>query len=298
MKRRALEVEPGEAGTPLGRFLARRLELSDEHAARLVAEGAAYVNGRRAHDAQLKLAAGQKVLAVLEERGQSVLDEPQPPPAAVELLFENAALVAVAKPAGIPTQGTEMRQRGSLLDVVRTQLRREVWLVHRLDRETSGVVLFALTRAAAARLNAQFRAGTVQKRYLAITPPNLPERGEIDLPISRDPGRPGRMRASRKAHGAAALTRYERLFATEAFAGAALTPLTGRTHQLRAHLRALDAPIAGDVLYGGARTLGGIDAPRCLLHAHALRLDGAPELLAPVPADLRRFFEAAAAPLP
>jgi 23S rRNA pseudouridine1911/1915/1917 synthase len=159
-------------------------------------------------------------------------------------------------------------------------------LVHRLDRETSGVTVFGKHPKATARLAAAFREGRAKKEYRAVTSPGLPEAGLIDLPLSKDPSRPGRFRASARANGVSAVTRYLRLYDSAEVSVVALYPETGRTHQLRAHLAALGHPILGDTLYGGRE--GG----RCLLHAHRLEIDGW-TVEAPVPDDVARWFSSA-----
>jgi 23S rRNA pseudouridine1911/1915/1917 synthase len=164
-------------------------------------------------------------------------------------------------------------------------------LVHRLDRETSGVVLFGKTKVATSELAGAFRRGQVEKTYLAVTRPGLAREGSVDLPLSRDPSRPGRFRATRAAHGVPALTEWRLLFSGP-FCLVELRPRTGRTHQLRAHLTALGAPIAGDVRYGGAKSLAGLPAERCLLHAWTLRL-GELRVEAPLPPDIQVFFDRA-----
>jgi 23S rRNA pseudouridine1911/1915/1917 synthase len=167
--------------------------------------------------------------------------------------------------------------------------------VHRLDRETSGVTVFGKTPAATTDLARQFREGAARKRYLAAVKPGLAPSGRIDLPLSKDPSRPGRYRATRAANGVPALTEYARLFESADHALVSLLPRTGRTHQLRAHLTALGCPIAGDRRYGGQEVVAGAPAGRCLLHAHALAVtsSGAPRLfVAPLPPDLARVFEA------
>ncbi|MFZ5470259.1 MAG: RluA family pseudouridine synthase [Myxococcota bacterium] len=294
MKRRSLQVEKTEAGSALSSFLARTLKVSRAQAEHLVTLGAVYVDGRRCLEAKRVLRAGQKVTAVLEESGRGGL-EPARPSLPLAVLYEDEELLAANKPPGLSAQPTPGRVGESLLDLVSAHLGRDAGLVHRLDRETSGVTVFAKTKAATSALAAQFREGAVRKRYLAATMPGLPERGTIELPIAKDPTRPGRQRALRHGNGKPAVTDFERLFADEVYCLVALFPRTGRTHQLRAHLRALDAPILGDALYGGPKGAGGLSAPRVLLHAQALVLahprTKAPVLLeAPVPHDLARFF--------
>ncbi|MHB8878457.1 MAG: RluA family pseudouridine synthase [Myxococcaceae bacterium] len=297
MKRRAIRVTGKQAGEQLDALLCATLGVTSSDARRLVEAGAVYVDGRRCKLPHRALEAGQTVMAVLEETGQSALAE-APAPLPLRVLFEDTHLIAVDKPPGVTAQPTASRSGESLADLVSDRLGRPAGLVHRLDRQTSGVTVFGKTGAATSALAAEFREGRARKRYLAATGPGLPPRGEIDLPLSKDPSRPGRWRASKKANGIEALTLFERLFEGEGFCLVALFPRTGRTHQLRAHLTALGAPILGDALYGGAKAAGGIEAGRCLLHAQALAIRHpatSKEILveAPLPEDLAAYFSLA-----
>ncbi len=294
MKRRSMRVEAAHQGMTLARFLEGQLGTGAAQALEWVKAGAVYVDGRRALVPALPLRSGQTVMAVLEESGRGGLEVAEAP-APLQVLFEDSAVLAVAKPAGVLAQPSPGRQGSSLLDQVSAYLGRPAGLVHRLDRDTSGVTVFGKSAAATSALAAQFREGTARKRYLAATGPGLPEEGEVDLPLSKDPSRPGRFRASDKANGVPAFTSYLRLASGPDHCLVALFPRTGRTHQLRAHLAALGAPILGDSLYGGASEASGLSASRCLLHAQALALrhptTGAPwRAEAAVPADLLAFF--------
>ena len=302
MKRRSFQAAGALSRLPLAGALAQELALPPAEARALVEAGCVYVAGKRCRDPRAPLLHAPVVMVVLEEGGQSAL-APAPPPPALRVLNEDAALVAVDKPPGVTAQPTEARVGESLVDLVSAHLGRPAGLVHRLDRETSGVTVFGKTPAATSALAAQFREGLAKKRYLAACGPGLPARGTVDLPLSKDPARPGRYRATREANGVPALTHYETLHAGAHFCLVLLLPQTGRTHQLRAHLTALGAPILGDARYGGAREAGGLPAPRCLLHAQVLELahplSGAPlRLVAPVPEDLARFFAAAGVAVP
>ncbi|QRK08941.1 RluA family pseudouridine synthase [Archangium violaceum] len=304
MKRRTFRVEAAHVNRALGEALAAELGVPREEAARLVGVGAVYVAGRRSRDAGTRLTAGQVVTVVLEEGGQSPLAAAAAPALALRVLHEDEDVIAVDKPAGMTAQPTEGRVGDSLVDKVGEHLKRPAGLVHRLDRETSGVTVFGKTPRATTALAEEFREGRARKRYLAaVGPVSLPSEGTIDLPLSKDPSRPGRWRATRAANGIPAFTRYRVLHAGSDFCLVELLPQTGRTHQLRAHLTALGAPILGDKRYGGAARAGGLPAPRCLLHAQALELGhpgtGQPvRFEAPVPEDLARFFEAARVPAP
>jgi 23S rRNA pseudouridine1911/1915/1917 synthase len=281
MKRRTFDsADDG----PVAQAVARGLDVPLAEAQALVATGAVYVEGRRARDAGAAVRAGARLTVVLEEGGRAVTAAASPPPPLV-VLYEDADVIAVDKPAGVTAQPTPGRVGDSLLDLVSARLGHAAGLVHRLDRETSGVTVFGKHPAATRRLAAAFREGRAKKQYLAVTKAGLPASGDIELPLSKDPSRPGRWRASARANGVPAHTRYTRL-ADGPVSLVQLFPQTGRTHQLRAHLAGIGHPIVGDRLYGGA------PGPRCLLHAWRLALDGL-EFEAPVPADLRAAVDAA-----
>ena len=278
-------------------LLAQEVPAPLPRAAALVRAGAAYVDGRRTTDPDRKLTEGQAVVVVLEERGVPS-DQSGPAAAPLRVLFQDRALIAIDKPPGVNAQPTAARAGDSLLDLVHALLGAAPGLVHRLDRDTSGVTVFGKSKGATAALAAQFRQGAARKRYLAATVPLEQPLGEMAWRISKDPSRPGRYRASATANGVTALTRFERLSLQKDYALVALFPQTGRTHQLRAHLSALGAPILGDLLYGGPEHAGGMPAARCLLHAQALALrhpvTSEPLLLeAPLPSDLAVFFSRA-----
>ncbi len=274
VKRRTVVAPRGEA---LKSLLIRELGLTPAASDSLLERGAVYVDGKRVTEGRV-LGEGSKVTIVLEEAGASTNQPLALAALEVPTLYEDHDVVVVNKPAGLPAQPTPGGAQ-SVLDVVSSRLGRLAGLVHRLDKDTSGVTIFGKNPKATSRLAAAFREGTAKKRYLAITGPGLAQQGSIDLPLSKDPSRPGRWRASSAANGIEAHTLYERLFSGEQFCVVALTPLTGRTHQLRAHLTSLGAPIVGDTLYGGSPAFA-----RCLLHAQHLAIDGK-AFEAPLPAD-------------
>jgi 23S rRNA pseudouridine1911/1915/1917 synthase len=290
VKRRLFDVTSAEAG-PLLSVLSARLGVSSGDAEALLLRGAVYLRGKRTQLPSLRLKAGDRLLVVLEESGRSVLQEAVPL-AALRVLFEDAALLAVDKPSGLPAIATPGGAT-SLAALATGHLGHAAGLVHRLDKGTTGLTLFGVTPLSTRALAASFREGHVQKQYLAVTGPGLPEGGTVELPLSRDPSRKGRWRASARAHGVTAVTDFRRLGLADGHAVCVLWPRTGRTHQLRAHLAALGAPLLGDALYGGAPL-----AARPLLHAHALHVPHpatgvALTLVAQLPEDMVRLFAAA-----
>ena len=231
--------------------------------------------------------------------GDAALGEPAPLPPPLPILQEDGWLVAIDKPAGLASQVPRERRPGELTAPERLAVqlaardgrRGEVLLIHRLDRLTSGVLLFARQHDAARALARAWAGDAVEKRYLAVVcgdPGGRPR--DLDGAIAPDPLVPGRFRVA--ARGKAAHTALRRLARAGDFALVEAHPTTGRTHQVRVHLAAAGFPVAGDALYGGGR-----EAPRPLLHAWVLALphpkDGSPlRLAAPVPADLRAFLAA------
>ncbi len=254
-----------------------------------------FLEGRRCKQASRPVRRGERVEVHLEEGGRA--PRAAEPLARTCLLYADEHLAAVDKPAGVPAQPTLASDQGHLPELAARLLGGEVLPVHRLDRETSGVVLLARTRAAAAALSAAFREGSPRKIYLALCarPPPAAE-GRIEAPLGPDPRRPGRRTVDPGGEPAATAWRI----LSRGPGGAALVevrPETGRTHQVRAHLAHLGAPLLGDARYGGPRRVLELSIPRVMLHAFRLEIrhpvTGALLALeAPLPADFRAALEA------
>jgi 23S rRNA pseudouridine1911/1915/1917 synthase len=215
-----------------------------------------------------------------------------------EVLYEDVALLAVNKPAGLVTHPAYGHPDGTLWDAV---LARQThmgldrpWLLHRLDRETSGVVLFAKTVEARRALVRQFERHTIQKRYLALLAGRLPSpAGMIDAPLARDSA--DRRRTIVAPEGQPSRTRFWMLASQNGATLALAEPVTGRTRQIRAHFASVGAPLLGDTLYYPEGHWGAQAAPRAMLHAWRLGFQypgtGAKlTIAAPVPLD---FVDAA-----
>ncbi len=195
------------------------------------------------------------------------------------VIHEDAHVLGFDKPAGLSVQGGSGVERSldALLDVFAKPNGKRPKLVHRLDRETSGVMVVARTQPAAASLSASFAGRAAIKTYLAIVCGGAPEpeQAVIGIPLKKmarnkiDMVRPAR---EGESGAQAARTRYRTLDANAHAALVALMPETGRMHQLRAHLAFIDRPIAGDGKYGGLFALNGVAIPTLLLHAMSLAL--------------------------
>jgi 23S rRNA pseudouridine1911/1915/1917 synthase len=299
MKRLTLAAGATDDGERIDRFIAARGGISRGEARRALERGGVFLDGKRCKVSGRILHRGQKVTVNLEEAGHGA-DAPAPLDRS-RLLFADEAVAVVDKPSGVAAQPTLTTDRGHLPELVAALTGAAAILVHRLDRETSGVTILARTAGAARTLADAFRDGTPEKTYLALCAraPEPPD-GRIDAPLGKDPRHPGRRAVL--PDGQEAATRYRTLAVGPG--GAALVearPETGRTHQIRVHLAHLGAPLLGDSRYGGPRMVGDVAVPRVMLHA--LRLEvGHPvtgqrmAFEAPVPGDFAAARDALVVP--
>jgi 23S rRNA pseudouridine1911/1915/1917 synthase len=267
-----------EGVAPAGRVdlaVAAVAGISRAHAQRLLGDGRALVNGatRRASD---RLSGGERVTVLLSAPPDESL-EPESIP--LRVAYEDTDLLVVDKPAGLVVHPSAGHGSGTLVNALvgRARDRGEALgsiagvgrpgIVHRLDKETSGLLVVAKTDAAQSALMRQFGERTVEKEYLALVRgATTAQRGRVEAPIGRDPR--DRQRMAVTANGRPSVTEYEQLATGGGYALLALHPLTGRTHQIRAHLSYLGLPIAGDLRYGGGEGPGGLR--RQFLHAARL----------------------------
>jgi tRNA pseudouridine32 synthase/23S rRNA pseudouridine746 synthase len=194
------------------------------------------------------------------------------------VIYEDPAVLALNKPAGLSSQGGrgQVHTLDELLYAFAKPGKARPRLIHRLDRDTSGVILTAKTQPAASFLGKALQARRgFTKTYLALIAPGPPEprSGRIEAALRREEiGREAYMRVCEPDHPDAqeALSTYRTVAAGEGAALVELNPKTGRMHQLRVHLASIGRPILGDIRYGGALTLNGQPVPRLMLHALAL----------------------------
>ncbi len=273
---------------------------------KLLRTGQVRVDGRRAK-AGLRLAAGQAV------RVPPMDDSPAPEKTRNRVSDEDAAfmhrlvihqddhVIAINKPAGLAVQGGSgvSRHVDGMLDALTFDAEERPRLVHRLDRDTSGVLVLARNRKAAVHLGKSFNGNSARKIYWAATVgvPRLMQ-GKINLPLGKLPGRAGERMAVDPKNGKRAVTLYSVLERSgNRLARVAFWPQTGRTHQIRVHAAEMQTPILGDGKYGGdAAFLQSEDVPRQLhLHARELSLPhpsgrGTLHLVADLPPHMRQTW--------
>ena len=217
------------------------------------------------------------------------------------VIHQDEHVIAIDKPAGLSSQGGRIAAHtlDDLLAAFAKKSGARPRLIHRLDRDTSGVILAARSQPAAAFLGKAMMARRIRKTYLAIVAPGAPTppSGFIEAALRRElVGREAYVRVSAPEHRDAqtATTRYRTVAASATAALVELNPLTGRMHQLRVHLASIGRPIAGDARYGGALVLAGVPIPRLMLHAAALVFPnpggGETRVEAPPPKDMEALL--------
>ena len=267
------ELVVDRAGERLDVFLARALpDCSRSAAQRLIDEGLVTVGGRRER-ASFRLPPGVAIRVELPAPRPSALE---PEPMAIPVVYEDDDLLVVDKPAGLVVHPAAGHERGTLVHGLLALTPglsgigsvQRPGIVHRLDRDTSGLLVIAKNDRAHAALTRQFAERSVSKHYLAVLCGRLqsPE-GLIDAPLGRDPVHRQRMAVVER--GRPARTAYHTLDERAGHPLVVVRLHTGRTHQIRVHFAALGCPIGGDPLYGNR---GGI-ADRLWLHAWRLGFD-------------------------
>lgn len=310
-----ISVAPEDAGKRLDQFLATRLEsVSRARVQQLIAEAKVLVNDDPAK-ASLKLRGGERL---------TILGDAQRPPLRaiaeeipLDIIYEDDDLAVINKPAGMMVHAgagatEETRNRGTLVNALLYHLASlssvagnlRPGIVHRLDKETSGLILVAKNDEAHRKLSAQFAARGVKKKYVALVHGWVKkDSGTITQSISRDPVRRTRM-TTRLAAGRSAITHYTvvRRLDTK-FGKFTLVDVkidTGRTHQIRVHVAAMGNPVVGDTLYGAPKQSRGpssaITLPRNFLHAAELafrhpRTGETIALKSGLPPELEKFLQ-------
>ena len=246
-----------DAGTRLDAYLAARInDWSRARIHRLIEDGDVLVGGRTVKPSY-KLRDADEIEVELTSAAPT---EFTPEDIPLEIVYEDDCLVVVNKPAGMVVHPAAGISSGTLANALAFHFQQlstragaaRPGIVHRLDRDTSGLVMVAKTEAAHEKLADQFRAREVFKSYVALVHGRVAkESGSIDQPIARDPGNRTRMAVVRGGRPSLSLYRVRRAF--DRFTLLDVEIKTGRTHQIRVHLQWLKHPVVGDAVYGGGR---------------------------------------------
>lgn len=299
---RSVTAEAPDTGKRLDHFLQEKLpEFSRSRLQDWIRDGRVTSGGKALCKVAFALK-GNEVIEVQPANPPPLSAAPEDLP--VDVLYEDDDVVAVNKPAGLVVHAGAGNHSGTLANrlVHRFQMLSKVGgetrpgIVHRLDKDTSGVLLVAKTDAAHRSLAEQFSSRTMEKIYLALVLGTVREEsGKVTLKITRDPNKRIRMSASASL-GRTALTEYKvvKRFAKHTYLRIRIG--TGRTHQIRVHMQSLGHPVAGDRLYSAPPATGALEN-RFFLHAHRLRFDSPSTgeritVESPLPPELAAYLEA------
>ena len=274
-----LTVESG--GERIDRYLAAALpDLSRAHVQRLIEERFITVNNVPVAKASQRVSHGDEILVTIPPPAPSTV-APEPIPLAI--VYEDDDVIVIDKPAGMVVHPAANHRGGTLVNAVLAHApdlegvgdEQRPGIVHRLDKDTSGLIVVAKNDRAHRHLQNQFKDREARKLYLALVVGKPPSpTGRIEAPIGRDPKNRQRMAVTRTESGREAVTVYRTVESFDRFTLVEAEPKTGRTHQIRVHLTFLGCPIAGDSLYSTPRTVN-VTLPglhRQFLHAASLTL--------------------------
>ncbi len=303
LTQRTLSIRADEAGQRLDRYLASVLnDMSRTKVQQLIADGAVLVNGRTSKPGYILRSGDEVQLFSLKLTNRAGNVRPQQLP--LDVVYEDHNLLVVNKAAGMVVHPAPGHRDDTLVnallarfpDIQKDGAEQRPGIIHRLDKDTSGLIIVARNAATQAALVAQMKRHEIVKRYLALVEGVVAlDQGSIDAPIGRNPRR--RQQMAITARGSREARTHFRVL--QRFARHTLLLLeleTGRTHQIRVHLKAIGHPVAGDPIYGSRSTTRGLTLKRQFLHACQIRFihptTGATiELEAPLPDDLQAILD-------
>lgn len=296
-------VQPSETGERIDTFLAKKTGITRSQIQMLIEKGNISVNGKQASQ-NYKVKSGDFIVIRMPEKET---DDLIPEPIPLEILYKDRNLVVVNKPANMVVYPSAGHNQGTLMNVIAYHCHKLATIggplrpgvVHRLDKDTSGVMVVALDDKAYYSLAEQFRARSINRKYIALVY-GKPKKnsGEISLPIGRSESDRKKM-STRIKKGKEAVTRWKVL---ERLENATLIEArlgTGRTHQIRVHFASIGHPVMGDRTYGGKTEIGikkkKVIIPRQMLHAETLGFIHPAtgkyiEFSSPMPEDMKKVL--------
>jgi len=298
------DVSPDNKGERLDTYLTLKSGLSRSNVQKLIKLGLVTVNGKF-EKVSYRIKGGDHIELIIPDEPENILIPENIP---LDILYDDDHVVVVNKPSNMVIYPVAGHKRGTLLNALIARYRRlasigaplRPGVVHRLDKDTSGVVVIARNDAAYLDLTRQFKEREVEKHYLALLYGNVKnDRGEISRAIGRAYTDRKRM-STRTRKGKEAITRFEVIKRFKSATLAKIRIITGRTHQIRVHFASLGNPVLGDKTYGGKTSIKfaqkTITFNRQMLHAYSLRfkhpVSGQPmEFTAPMPEDMQKAIE-------
>ncbi|MCF6264930.1 MAG: RluA family pseudouridine synthase [Desulfuromusa sp.] len=290
-----LQVTLENFGQRLDQYLAQSLfEISRTQAKKIIDLGGVHINGRRIRSCSTKVCNGDSVEVYID---QLPLDPYRL--SEQDILFQDQYIVVINKPALVDTQPTHARFKGTLFEALqwhlkdpfRPHLKATIGMVQRLDRGTSGLIVFSIHPRAHKEMTRIFIEHEIKKEYLVLVQ-GVPEQeqGEVRSFLARS-RKENRVKSVEKG-GKEAITKYQVLENLINYSVLNVEILTGRSHQIRAHMSEQNCPLVGDVRYGGGSSVAGMQILRPLLHAQNLAfrhpvLNKDLDFIAPVPEDIQ-----------
>lgn len=265
--------EAEDTGVRADACLCAHTELSRSRIASLISQGALTVDGRLEMKPAAKVTEGQLLELVVPETAPAVVEAQNIP---IEILYQDADVVVVNKPCGMVVHPAAGNEEGTLVNALLYHVHdlsgiggeMRPGIVHRLDKDTSGLILIAKNDRAHAALSEQFKARTMEKHYRAVAFGHFrEEHGLIDAPIARHPA--DRKRMAVVANGRPSKTEWQVLERLNGATYLDVHLLTGRTHQIRVHMQSIGHPLLGDPIYAPNLRMS-VHIPRLMLHAYSL----------------------------
>lgn len=295
-----LKLIADESDIRIDKFLADKLDFSRSYIQKLIGKNLVIVNKSIVEKDSYLINFNDRIIVKVPEAESLNL---KPVNLDLEILYEDEYLAVINKPAGIPVHPAPTYEGVTLVEGLLFQLnnlsgiggKKRPGIVHRLDKDTSGAIVIAKTDQSHQKLSSQFKNRDIKKIYRAIVK-GMPEhqKAKIEAPIGRDPNDRKKMAVVRH-NSKKAVSIYEIISEYKGFSELEIEILTGRTHQIRAHLEFLGHPVIGDSKYGGKTDLS-VDIPRQMLHAYKLEFkhplkDEIIKIIAPLFDDYKKVID-------